>query len=89
VPSDPRQPTAFYLACGYLPAGPRAVRLDRLERAVAVVSRLSRAGPFAPPRELPSIFGCRPEEVPAVLAAIGYVEKDGRFERRSRAGARS
>jgi len=89
VPSDPRQPTAFYLACGYLPAGPRAVRLDRLERAAAVVSRLSREGPFVPPRDLASILGCPPGEVPALLTAIGYVEKDGRFERRSRAGARS
>ncbi len=71
-------------------AGPRAVRLDRLERAAAVVSRLSRAGPFVPPRDLAPILGCSPDEVPAVLTAIGYVEKDGRFERRSaRGGVRS
>jgi ATP-dependent RNA helicase SUPV3L1/SUV3 len=84
VPNDPRQPAGFYLARGYLTAGPRAVRLDRLERAAAVAARLSRAGPFVPPRELLSILGCRPEEVPAVLTAIGFVEKDGRFERRAR-----
>jgi ATP-dependent RNA helicase SUPV3L1/SUV3 len=89
VPCDPGQPAAFYLACGYFPAGPRAVRLDRLEHAAAVASRLSREGPFVPPRELASILGCRPDEVPAVLAAAGYVERDGRFERRSRAGVRS
>ena len=84
--STPRQPAAFYLACGYLPAGPRAVRLDRLERAAAVASRLSRDGPFVPPRDLAPILGCPPDEVPAVLTAIGYVEKDGRFERRRRRG---
>ena len=89
VPHDARQPPAFYLACGYFPAGPRAVRLDRMEHAAAVASRLSRAGLFAPPRELPSILGCRPDEVPAVLAAIGYREREGRFERRSRTGVRS
>ena len=89
VPSDPRQSAAFYLACGYLPAGPRAVRLDRLERAAAVASRLSRAGPFVPPRDLAPILGCPPGEVPAILTAIGYVEKDGRFERRRRSGVRS
>jgi len=83
VPSDLRQSAAFYLACGYLPAGPRAVRLDRLERAAAVVSRLSRAGPFVPPQDLAPTLGCAPDEVPAVLTAIGYVEKDGRFERRA------
>jgi hypothetical protein len=55
-----------------------------MEHAAAVASRLSRQGPFIPPRELPQVLGCRPEEVRAVLTAIGYVEKDGRFERRSR-----
>jgi hypothetical protein len=60
-----------------------------MERAAAVASRLSRHGSFLQPRELPSILGCRPDDVPAVLGAIGYVEKDGRFERRSRAGVRS
>ena len=84
VPRDPQRPAAFYLACGYLPAGPRAVRLDRMERAAAVASRLSRAGPFVPPRDLAPILGCRPEDVPAVLTAVGYVECDGRFERRAR-----
>ncbi len=84
VPRDPQRPPAFYLACGYLPAGPRAVRLDRMERAAAVASRLSREGPFVPPRDLAPILGCRPEDVPAVLTAVGYVECDGRFERRAR-----
>jgi len=89
APNDPRRPPAFYLACGYLPAGPRAVRLDRLERVAAVISRLSREGPFIPPRDLASILGCRPDDVPAVLTAIGYIEKDGHFERRRRSGVRS
>ena len=82
VSRDPRLPAAFYMACGYLPAGPRAVRVDRLERAVAVASRLSREGPFVPPQDLAPVLGCPPDDVRAVLAAIGYVEKDGRFERR-------
>ena len=81
---------AFYLACGYQPAGRRAVRVDRLDRAASVVARLSRTGPFVPPRELPSILGCPDTEVPAVLSGIGYVERDGRFEwhRRGRREAR-
>ncbi len=89
VPNDPRQPHAFYLACGYLPAGPRAVRLDRIERVAAVASRLSREGPFVPPRDLAPTLGCRPDEVAGVLTAIGYVEKDGHFDRRRRSGVRS
>jgi hypothetical protein len=57
------------------------VRLDRLERAAALLSHLSRTGPFVPPRELPGILGCREEELAAVLGALGYAERDGRFER--------
>jgi len=87
--SDPSRPAGFFLACGYFPAGPRLVRLDRLERAAALASRLSRNGPFVPPRELAGILGCRDEELSAVLAAIGYVERESRFERRSRRGAAS
>jgi ATP-dependent RNA helicase SUPV3L1/SUV3 len=89
VPRDARQPSDFYLACGYFPAGPRAVRLDRLEHAAAVASRLGRGGPFVPPRDLPKVLGCRPDEVPSVLTSIGYVERHGGFERRSRTGVRS
>jgi ATP-dependent RNA helicase SUPV3L1/SUV3 len=82
--NDAARPSAFFLACGYFPAGPRVVRLDRLERAAALLSRLSRTGPFVPPRELSSILSCRAEELKAVLAALGYVERDGRYERRAR-----
>ncbi len=88
VPNDLTRAQAFYLACGYLPAGPRCVRLDRLERAAALVARLSRTGPFVPPQELPAILGCRPAELPALLSALGYSEREGRFERRSRPARR-
>ena len=81
APNDPTRPPGFFLACGYFPAGPRVVRLDRLERAAAILARLSRTGPFVPPKELPGILGCREEELAAVLAAIGYAERDGRFLR--------
>ncbi len=84
VPLDPARPPAFYLACGYQPAGRRAVRVDRLDRAAAIVARLSRTGPFVPPSELSALLGCPETEVRAVLAGIGYVERDGRFEWRRR-----
>ena len=84
---DPARPAAFFLACSYYPAGPRAIRLDRLERGAALLARLSRGGPFVPPRELAAVLGCRDDEVPAVLSALGYLERDGRFERRSRGAA--
>jgi ATP-dependent RNA helicase SUPV3L1/SUV3 len=84
VTLDPALAPAFYLACGYQPAGRRAVRVDRLDRVAALAARLSREGPFAPPGELPSLLGCPQAEVAAVLAGIGYVERNGRFEWRRR-----
>ena len=84
APNDATRPPDFFLACGYFPAGPRVVRLDRLERAAALLSRLSRTGPFVPPRELPGILGCRNAELGDVLAAMGYVARDGQFLRRAR-----
>ncbi len=90
VPLDRARPPAFYLASGYQPAGRRAVRVDRLDRAASVAARLSRTGPFVPPRELASILGCPEAEVASVLRGIGYVEREGRFEwrRRGRRDAR-
>jgi len=90
VPLDTGLPAAFYLACGYQHAGRRAVRVDRLDRAAALAARLSRTGPFVPPRDLASILGCAEAEVSGVLAGIGYVERNGRFEwrRRNRRDAR-
>lgn len=90
VPLDTGLPSAFYLACGYQSAGRRAVRVDRLDRAAALAARLSRTGPFVPPRDLASILGCAEAEVSGVLSGIGYVERNGRFEwrRRNRREAR-
>ena len=87
APNDSRRPPDFFLACGYFPAGPRVIRLDRLERAAAILSRLSRTGPFVPPRELPGLLGCRDQELAEVLAAMGYAERDGQFLRRARSTA--
>jgi ATP-dependent RNA helicase SUPV3L1/SUV3 len=84
VPADPTLPTAYYLACGYLPAGRRVVRVDRLEQAAALAARLSRGGSFAPPDALATILGCTGAEARGVLSGIGYVEREGRFEWRRR-----
>jgi len=84
VPLDSALPTAFLLACGYQPAARRAVRVDRLDRAAALASQLSRSGPFALPAELPRILGCSAADARAILGDIGYAERDGRFEWRRR-----
>ena len=64
VPNDLARPLAFYLACGYLPLGPRAVRLDRLERAAAL-SRASRERVRSSPlASCPRSWVARPRSCP-------------------------
>ena len=81
LPRDASRPAAFYAACGSQAAGPWAVRVDRLDRAAALLARASREGPFRLPAELSGLLGRSPEELPALLRALGYAEAGGRFTR--------
>jgi ATP-dependent RNA helicase SUPV3L1/SUV3 len=81
LPVDASRPAAFYTACGYQAVGPWAVRVDRLDRAAALVARLSREGPFRLPAELEALLGRSPAELPALVKALGYAESGGRFIR--------
>ncbi|HXP76204.1 MAG TPA: disulfide oxidoreductase, partial [Stellaceae bacterium] len=62
----------LYEAMGYRVLGPRALRVDRVERLAMAARRLARQGPFAPAPELIAIAGCRKDELAGVLAALGY-----------------
>jgi ATP-dependent RNA helicase SUPV3L1/SUV3 len=78
------------LACGFVPVAGRAIRADRLERAVAQAYRQASRGPFRPGADLASVLGCAAGEVASVLGGLGYVVgADGtvalRGERRRRA----
>jgi ATP-dependent RNA helicase SUPV3L1/SUV3 len=87
---DPRVPAAFYLACGYVPAGPRALRADRAEPFAAAARRGHREGRPLVIAFLAGLAGCPPDEVEAILAALGFVrDPAGVFrERARRAGGR-
>jgi ATP-dependent RNA helicase SUPV3L1/SUV3 len=85
VRSDPRVPPAFYLACGYVPAGPRAVRVDRAERFAAEARRGNREGTLLALPQLAAVAGCPLEEVEGILAALGFVrDRGGVFRERAR-----
>src|SRR5262249_6925439 len=77
VPLEASLPSAFYAACGYQPVGPRAVRVDRLDRVAATFARLARGGPFRLPPETAKLLGIPSNELAAILAALGYFERDG------------
>jgi ATP-dependent RNA helicase SUPV3L1/SUV3 len=72
LPRDPMLSDEFYNAIGYRIVGPRALRVDQLERLAAALRRLARQGPFTPSPDLASLAGCRQAELPEILTALGY-----------------
>jgi ATP-dependent RNA helicase SUPV3L1/SUV3 len=93
VPVNPAIPEAFYRAYGFHVCGPRAVRIDIIERLADQIRPLvgwrASESSATPPRgatgdggftvtpEMMSILGCSTEELGNVLRALGF-----RLERR-------
>jgi ATP-dependent RNA helicase SUPV3L1/SUV3 len=75
LPVEPGRPESDYAAAGFQRCGPRAVRLDMLERLADLI-RESRAqhgkGRFEPGAAMCSLLGCSNEELRQVLKALGY-----------------
>ena len=65
-------PAAWYLALGFCPAGPLAVRADLLERLLADVRRLSREGAFDVAPAMMNAIGAGPDDFAQVLRRFGY-----------------
>ncbi len=88
IPVDAALPKALYRVVGYRVLGPRAVRVDILERLADIIRPLIayRPGvtPGAPPKgaaegdgfvatvEMTSLVGCAGEDFAAILKALGY-----------------
>ena len=73
---DPAVPAARYAAAGYVVAGPLALRAPVLERLADAAAGLAEQGPFVPTLQLARVSGCRLDDLPAVLADIGYEASD-------------
>ena len=85
---DPEIPEAFYRACGFHVCGPRAVRIDMLERLADSIRPLlswrrsnesqtppkgsTGDGGFVVLPEMMSILGCSPGELGEVLKSLGF-----------------
>ncbi|KJV08326.1 hypothetical protein VZ95_18500, partial [Elstera litoralis] len=52
--------------------GPRVVRADLVERLAQAVREKAAQGPFAADASLARLAYCNPDDIPAVLAALGY-----------------
>ena len=85
VPANPVVPEAFYRAFGYHLCGPRAVRMDIIERLADMIrpmiafrgkDNLPRGatgdGGFVVLPEMLSILGCSGDELGQVLKALGF-----------------
>ena len=88
VPADPNVPNAFYKVYGFHVCGPRAVRIDILERLADQIRPLmswrpSDSQPLAPKGatgigafvvtpEMMSILGCSADELGEVLRSLGF-----------------
>jgi ATP-dependent RNA helicase SUPV3L1/SUV3 len=88
APTDPATPEAFYRAAGYHLCGPRAIRIDILERLADQIRPLlawrakepgdtppkgsSGDGGFIVTPEMMSILGCSSDELANVLKTLGF-----------------
>ncbi len=74
--ADPDTPPGVYEAAGYRVLGPRAVRLDMLERLGEAIEAKrdaeKRLPPFAISPDMLSLLGCSVEEMAGVLRALNF-----------------
>ena len=72
LPCADGAPAEWYLALGFRPAGPLAVRADLLERLLAEVRRSSRDGAFEVNPAMMNAIGAGPDDFARVLRGFGY-----------------
>lgn len=76
LPADPSVPAGFYEAAGFRLCGPRAVRLDMLERLGEIIRSKGQGGKmpdgFAVSNDMMSVLGCGEDDIAQVLRALGF-----------------
>jgi ATP-dependent RNA helicase SUPV3L1/SUV3 len=88
VPRNPALPEAFYRAAGFHVCGPRAVRVDMLERLADIIRNLTAwrptetatepppgavgGGAFKIRPEMMSLMGCSGDELGLILESLGF-----------------
>jgi ATP-dependent RNA helicase SUPV3L1/SUV3 len=69
-------PAGFYEAAGYRVCGPRAVRIDMLERVGEIIRSKGKGGKmpesFAITPDLMSVLGCGEEDLAQILRSLGF-----------------
>ena len=72
VPAAPGIDPAYYAAIGFPVAGPRAIRVDMLDRLIARLRRATVKGTMPPDPTIAPVLGCTKDEADAVLADLGW-----------------
>jgi ATP-dependent RNA helicase SUPV3L1/SUV3 len=76
LPSDPSVPAGFYEAAGFRLCGPRAVRIDMLERLGEIIRGKGQSGQmpehFSVSNDMMSVLGCGEDDIAQVLRALGF-----------------
>jgi ATP-dependent RNA helicase SUPV3L1/SUV3 len=76
LPSDPAVPAGFYEAAGFRLCGPRAVRIDMLERLGDIIRGKGQGGQmpegFAVSNDMMSVLGCGEDDIAQVLRSLGF-----------------
>lgn len=84
LPSDPSVPAGFYEAAGFRPCGPRAVRIDMLERLGDIIRSKGQNGQmpdgFAVSNDMMSVLGCGEDDIAQVLRALGFRDAKSKNE---------
>lgn len=76
LPADPSVPAGFYEAAGFRLCGPRAVRIDMLERLGEIIRGKGQGGQmpegFAVSNDMMSVLGCGEDDIAQVLRSLGF-----------------
>lgn len=67
---------SYYTAVGYPAVGPRAIRVDMLDRLIARLRRATVQGVMPPDPTIAPVMGCTREEADAILLALGWGKRE-------------
>ncbi|SEA94174.1 helicase-related protein [Rubrimonas cliftonensis] len=87
IPAQPGAPEGFYVRAGYRLAGPRALRIDMLERLADMVRQKDVRAGFEATPEMLSITGCTLEQFAELMGGLGYAAERGERPKATRVAA--
>jgi ATP-dependent RNA helicase SUPV3L1/SUV3 len=76
IAADPAIDPGYYRAIGYPAAGPRAIRVDMLDRLMRRLHRATNRGAMTPDPTIAPVLGCSRADADAVLLALGWGRRD-------------